>query len=171
MRSLIDCLFGTNESKAVTEAGWDGRSIKLSYDRYPTLPELLLGLLKSNTSGSESLSATAIGSVESVFPALDIIRRAGPPNLHRDEFFRYVSLHLGSKIWHVRELAARTICTLMLHQNWLSAVLKLMGDFCASTNRLHGILIAVKLILERRLELDPASATGKLLSFYPFFRS
>ena len=161
LRSLIDCLFGTSESKFVTEAGWDGRSIKLSYDKYPALPDLLLRLLETETNNPNTLSRQAIGAVESVFPALDIIRRAGPPGSHREDIFRRVSLHLGSKVWHVREIAARTICTLLLHDGWLPAVLGLIETAGESTNRLHGVLMAVKFILERRLALDPNSATGQ----------
>lgn len=161
LRSLIDCLFGTSESKSVTEAGWDGRSIRLSYENYPSLPELLLKLLDTDTSTSTASSAPQIGAVESVFPALDIIRRAGPPSTHRADIYRCVSMHLGSKIWHVREIAARTICTLFLHQNWLQDSLALISTADETMNRTHGVLLAVKFILERRLSLDQNFATGK----------
>lgn len=154
-------MFGTNESKATTAAGWDGRSVKLSYDKYPALPELLLKLLDTDTSLLDSPSARKISSVESMFPALDIIRRAGPPSTHRNEIFKSVSKHLGSKVWHVREIAARTICTLLLHSGWLPAVVKLIENSTKSTNRLHGVLMAVKCVLDRRVVLNPESATGK----------
>jgi hypothetical protein len=161
LRSLIDALFGTNESKAVTEAGWDGRSLKLSYEKYPALPELLLKLLDTNPSTSEHVTRPKISSVESMFPALDIIRRAGPPSTNRDELYRCVSAHLGSKVWHVRELAARTICTLLLHDDWVASVAELLETSTESTNRLHGVLMALKFVLERRLSLSANSATGK----------
>jgi hypothetical protein len=158
LRSLIDSLFGTSESKSVTEAGWDGRSIRLSYERYPTLPDLLVKLLDTDTSRSGYYASPVVGAVESVFPALDIIRRAGPPSSHRDEIYRCVSMHLGSKLWHVREIAARTICTLLLHQNWLQDVLSLIARCEESANCLHGTLMATKFILERRLLLDQPSS-------------
>ena len=161
LRSLIDCLFGTHESKAVTEAGWDGRSIKLNYDEYPTLPVLLLKLLRTETAIPSSPQIPTIGMIESVFPALDIIRRAGPPPTHRDEVYRYVSKHLGSKLWHVREIAARTICTMMLHNNWLSAIVELLESARESANRLHGVLMTVKFTIERRTSLNILSTTGK----------
>lgn len=163
LRSLIDSLFGTSESKSVTEAGWDGRSIRLSYERYPSLPELLLKLLDTNTDGTHISTTPVIGSVESVFPALDIIRRAGPPAAHQGEIYKCVSMHLGSKIWHIREIAARTICTMMLHKHWLQGVLDLVESSGQSANRLHGVLMAVRFILEKRLILDPASSTDGLL--------
>ncbi|KAG9246942.1 HEAT repeat protein-like protein [Calycina marina] len=154
LRSLIDCLFGTHESKNITEAGWDGRSIKLSYDEYPTLPSLLMKLLGAKTGGSEVSQIPTIGLVESVFPALDIIRRVGPPPAFRDEIFAGVAIHLSSKLWHVREIAARTLCTLMLHKDWLAALLTLVESAGESTNRLHGTLMAIRFTLERRLELN-----------------
>ena len=171
LRSLIDALFGTNESKAITEAGWDGRSIKLSYDKYPALPQLLPKLLDADSSQLEDVTVPKISSVESMFPALDIVRRAGPPSTHRQEIYKSVSVHLGSKVWHVREIAARTICTLLLHDDWLPAVVRLIENSTNSTNRLHGVLMTVKFVLERRLDLNPESATCKdpfpdLFEFY-----
>ena len=160
LRSLIDCLFGTHESKAVTDAGWDGRSIKLNYDEYPTLPGLLLKLLDTETATSINPQVPTIGLVESVVPALDIIRRAGPPPSSRDEVYRCVSKHLGSKLWHVREIAARTICTMMLHKNWLADIVGLLENVHDSTNRLHGVLMTIKFTLERRKALNILSTVG-----------
>jgi hypothetical protein len=160
LRSLIDCLFGTSESKFVNEAGWDGRSIKLSYDRYPALPELLIRLLSLNPDIQTAPGSAEIGAVESVFPALDIIRRAGPPENYRNEIFSSISNHLSSKIWHVRDIAARTICTLLLHDGWLPEVIDLLRTESGSGNRLHGILLSVRYLLERRFELSPATASS-----------
>ncbi|PQE06896.1 HEAT repeat protein [Rutstroemia sp. NJR-2017a BVV2] len=151
LRSLIDCLFGTSESKIYIEAGWDGRSTKLSYEKYPALPELLLSLLDNNN--SRQINASAIGAVQSVFPALDIIRRAGPPMVLRNEIETGVAAHLGSKVWHIRELAARTMCTFMLHNGWLPALKILLATSNTSTNHTHGVLMTVKFLLERRLAL------------------
>ncbi|KAG0647573.1 tRNA (cytidine(32)-2 -O)-methyltransferase non-catalytic subunit TRM732 [Hyphodiscus hymeniophilus] len=171
LRSLIDALFGTNESKVAIDAGWDGRSVKLSYDKYPALPALLIKLLDADTSLVQSMLAPKISSVESMFPALDIVRRAGPPTTHRKEIFRSVSQHLGSKVWHVREIAARTMCTMLLHSDWLSEVIKLMESSAGSTNRLHGVLMAVKFVLDRRLALHFESAIDGLDQLASFLES
>lgn len=153
LRSLIDCLFGTNENKASIEAGWDGRSTKLSYEKYPELPEILLKLLDQETSGIEDTNTPAIGSIESVFPALDIIRRAGPPIMLRKEIKEKVSLHLGSKFWHTRELAARTMCTFMLNDGWLLDLENLLKISDPSLNYTHGVLMTINFVLERRLSV------------------
>lgn len=158
---MIDCLFGTSESKLITEAGWDGRSIRLSYDNYPALPELLLKLLNTEISVSTEVNKPIIGAVESVFPALDIIRRAGPPDSNREAIFDQVCKHLGSKVWHVREIAARTVCTLLMQDGWLNEIEKLMISCHESTNKAHGTLTAIRFFLERRLDVNPSSLKGK----------
>jgi hypothetical protein len=163
LRSLIDSLFGTSESKSVTEAGWDGRSTRLSYERYAALPELLLKLLKTDIQESENVDSPMIGAVESVFPALDIIRRAGPPRELRQEVFTSIAFHLGNRIWHVRDIAARTICTLLLHDGWLLDTLSLLDSSCASANRTHGVLVAIKYLLERRYELKMGFSLGETI--------
>lgn len=161
MRSLIDCLFGTSESKLVTEAGWDGKSIRLAYERYPTLPEILLNLLAAEPNGHVGYTTPQIGAVESVFPALDIIRRAGPPRKLRPEIHASIKVHLGSNIWHVRDIAARTICTLLLDERWLEGLTDLLETCGNSSNRIHGVLLAIKYLLERRLELNLLKTSGK----------
>lgn len=161
LRSIIDRLFGTSESKTITESGWNGKSIKLSYEAYPDLADLLDNLLKSGSDAGKRLNQPALGVVELVFPALDIIRRAGPPSNHRDSIHNSVLFHLGSPVWDVREIAAHTICAFMLHTAWVSSVTDLLETPTTSANRRHGVLLAVKYILERRLILDPATAIGK----------
>ena len=127
LRSLIDCLFGSQESKAMIEAGWDGKANRIAYHRYPNLPPVLSSLLKS---GHQMLSPTGVtvSAAESVFPALDIIRRAGPPELLRDEIQVDVSVYLSSPVWHVRELAARTLCSCLLHERWLQTIKSILQE-------------------------------------------
>jgi hypothetical protein len=170
LRSLIDCLFGTSESKLITEAGWDGKSIRLAYERYPALPEILLSLMATQTTQPMARASPQIGAVESVFPALDIIRRAGPPKRLREEIHACIKSHLGSSIWHVRDIAARTICTLLLDERWLEGLTELLETCSNSSNQVHGVLLATKYLLERRLELNPLTASGRCLSD-PYFGS
>jgi hypothetical protein len=161
LRSIIDRLFGTSESKAATESGWDGKSIKLSYEAYPNLADLLEKLLQTGTDEGKRLGQPALSVIELVFPALDIIRRAGPPSSHRDSIQSSVSFHLGSPVWDVRDIAAHTICTFMLHTKWVTSVTDLLESPTTSANRRHGVLLAVKYILERRFALEPATAISK----------
>lgn len=159
LRSLIDCLFGTNENKSSMDAGWDGKTLRVSYVKYPTLSEDLISLLQS---GRDAMEAGVQNSAaESVFPALDIIRRAGPPDAHRDELYGLIAEYLGSHLWHVREIAARTLCSFLLHKAWVPLVNQLLYDAVGSTNRLHGTLLTIKSCLERVSEVTPDSLEGK----------
>lgn len=159
LRSLIDSLFGTNDNKTEIEAGWDGKSIKISYERYPTLPDLLVKLLGAKidprTNGQPVISA-----VESVFPALDIVRRAGPPSAHRNQIYKLVMKHLGSNVWNVREMAAHAICVLVPCGEWAASTKALLTIKAPSTNLRHGSLLAVRFILERQREMNTRNALG-----------
>ncbi|KAL6403743.1 hypothetical protein AUP68_13113 [Ilyonectria robusta] len=157
LRSLIDCLFGSHESKATMEAGWDGKANRIAYHRYPSLPKVLLNLLMS---GHEIMAPTAMGSAaaESVFPALDIIRRAGPPELLRDELQLHITRYLASPVWHVREIAARTLCSCLLHDKWLDAIAALAAESVQPANinfqnYVHGVLLSLKFVIERLQEV------------------
>lgn len=119
-----------------------------------------MNLLATVPSEHSAPDPTQIGAFEWVFPALDIIRRAGPPKDLREEIYACIKVHLGSIIWHVRDIAARTICTLLLDENWLSRILDLLETCSGLTNQIHGVLMAVKYLLERRLELNPNTASG-----------
>lgn len=170
LRGLMDSLFGTSESKALMEAGWDGKASRLHYARYPSLAPVLLGLLKSGRAMIREL--TTIAAAEAVFPALDIVRRAGPPAALRDELQMYIADYLASPAWHVREIAARTLCSCMLHSEWLDTLRSLLvrTDSADSSekNRFHGALMTGKFLVERLAEVMPAELTGKS-EMPPFF--
>ena len=160
LRSLIDCLLGTGESKHVTESGWDGHTIRISYAKYPTLPGVLVNLLKSaGSSITPGLGSSA--AAEAVFPVLDIVRRAGPPDECRDELFGYIKEYLGSQIWHVRDVAARTVCSFLLQGDWVGTVEELLRASGGSANRLHGALLTTRFIVERKLEMSRDALIGR----------
>lgn len=166
LRSLIDCLFGSHQSKATMEAGWDGKANRIPYHRYPSLPKVLLNLLKS---GHQMMAATAASSAaaESVFPALDIIRRAGPPELLREELQVHIAKYLASPVWHVREIAARTLCSCLLHDLWLDTIISLAAESVRSPignvqNHVHGVLLSLKYIIDRLSEVMPEQLQRKI---------
>lgn len=157
LRSLIDTLFGAVDTKASMEAGWDGVTTRIAYRKYPSLPGVLLDLVKSGgrdmmETGSQTTAA------EAVFPALDIIRRAGPPEEQRDELYGHICRYLGSHLWHVREMAARTICSFLLTVDWIAEMKDLVRDSLESANKLHGSLLALRFVLERKAEVTTEDA-------------
>lgn len=165
LRSLIDCLFGSHESKAAMEAGWDGKANRIAYHRYTTLPSCLLNLLKE---GHRMMApTTSSAGAESVFPALDIIRRAGPPELLRDELQIHVAKYLASPVWHVREIAARTLSSCLLHDKWLDAVKQLASEALLAQdgnaqNHVHGVLLTIKCLVEKLRDVKVDYLHGKM---------
>ncbi|GKT87820.1 HEAT repeat protein [Colletotrichum tofieldiae] len=168
LRSLLDNLFGTNESKATLEAGWDGKTTRLQYHKYPILPSVLLNLLRS---GREVMQPTTLGSTiaaESVFPALDIVRRAGPPDASRDELYGLVTGYLASPVWHVREMAARALCSFLLKDDdWVAAAAAIVDDSLAAApasrnNHIHGALLTVKAVFERLSDVAPQKLSSAI---------
>lgn len=167
LRSLIDNLFGTHESKAMIEAGWDGKANRIHYHRYPNLPGVLRNLLQSGHRILSEMSSSGTAAAESVFPALDIIRRAGPPDLLRDEIQVHVAAYLSSPVWHVRDMAARTLCSCLLHEKWLVVIKDIFetavaGESKSKQNHVHGVLMTLKFLIERLSEVAPE----RLLSMY-----
>ncbi|OBT50818.1 hypothetical protein VE04_08320 [Pseudogymnoascus sp. 24MN13] len=150
VKALLDCMLGTSDNKAATEAGWDGRSIRISYDRYKGLPEVLLRLLK--------IDSSIPAQTNLVFPALEFARRVGPPEKNRaefrEEFYNSVIKHLNCPIWIFRDLAARTASTFLLEDNWKAPIIELLESKSFSTNGLHGIFLLIRYLIEKRLDLD-----------------
>jgi hypothetical protein len=141
------------------ESGWDGHTIRISYSKYPSLPGVLLNLLKS--AGTSITLGMQSAAAEAVFPVLDIIRRAGPPEEHRDQLFSYIEEYLGSRFWHVREIAARTLCSFLLQDGWVDFVRDMLFRCQNDANRLHGALLAIKFIIERKSETASRIPFGK----------
>lgn len=164
LRSLIDCLFGNHENKSTIEAGWDGKANRIPYHRYPSLPEVLKNLLESGHK-MMSQNANATMAAESVFPALDIIRRAGPPEMLRSEIQTHITQYLSSPVWHVREMAARTICSCLLHEGWLTSLETIFSEARTGKrdqNFVHGALLCLKFVFERLSEVNVDLVLGNL---------
>lgn len=163
------------------EAGWDGRTTRISYAKYPALPGVLVNLLETGQQRSAADGGSGDGdgddgvllgsqsTAESVFPALDIVRRAGPPEAARDRLYDAIAWYLGSRIWHVRELAARTLCSFLLRRGWAAQAAALLvananangSSPRGSANRLHGALLTLKFLLERLRDVMPELLFGK----------
>ncbi|KAK6582273.1 hypothetical protein PZA11_004681 [Diplocarpon coronariae] len=151
---LADSIFGTSPSKTDIEDGWDGKSIKISYDRYPSLPETIVNLLQ-------------IGTGDTVLPALDFLRRAGPPSSKKDEIEGLVSGFLGHKAWQIRETAAHTLCSLTMSRSLAETIRLLSVGTTQSTNDRHGKLLAIKVVLGRRLPMAGTHSKRELSQILP----
>ncbi|KAJ8129317.1 hypothetical protein O1611_g4314 [Lasiodiplodia mahajangana] len=130
LRSLIDNLFGTNETKSAMEAGWDGRTVRIAYHKFEALPSLLVNLLELGKKSSGITIGTQ--TAEAVFPALDIIRRAGPPEGHLEKL-------LHGALLTIRFLLERLLQVMpeQFSEENIDVVYELLSDLAASSSCLH----------------------------------
>ena len=164
-RSLIDRLFGTSDRPNGKETSNQSNSFRLSYEKYPTLQPLLFRLLAGDLLGNASnqqdnVDLSSSVPAELVFPALDILRRSGRPATGSEIVDRLVFEHLGSKIWNVRELAARTFCCLASQRQYISILAKLMKPYRRTSNRWHGILLTMKLLVAMHFRYEEENWQG-----------
>ncbi|TGJ86103.1 hypothetical protein E0Z10_g2662 [Xylaria hypoxylon] len=127
LRSLIDNLFGTNENKLAMEAGWDGRTVRISYHKFEALPSLLVNLLELGKKPSGIAMGTQ--TAEAVFPALDIIRRAGPPEGYFQKLYDTIS-------WFLLERLLQVMPDQLSEEN-INAVYEMLGDLSTSSDCLQ----------------------------------
>ena len=157
-RALIDRLFGTNDRPNGNDSPNQSTPFKLSYDKYPTLPSLLNRMLGVHSLvdafKQHNIDLPSSVPAELVFPALDILRCAGRPTKENTTIDRLVFIHLGSKIWNIRELAARTICSLASGRHYISILAELMRPYRRSSNRWHGVLLTMKFLVGKHFRYE-----------------
>ncbi|KAK0121786.1 hypothetical protein ONS95_010069 [Cadophora gregata] len=156
IRSLFDFIFGTNTGKDIVEKGWDGKSTTINYNQYPALVDLITHLLETGTD-------------EALFPAMDVLRRAGPPPGHLQRIESLISKQLGNSEWQIRRIAADCLCSFLMGGNWLKSALMFLELDAEGSNQRHGQLLVVRAILSQRLRGATHSEIGKLLEALPSF--
>jgi hypothetical protein len=157
-QTLTDFLLGT-ETRDQIEHGWGGHGTKVSFDRYPKVWSVLMSLLESSSKNQEE-SSKIFSTVEKTIPVLDIIRRAGTPKDDLQYVYDQIQRHLDSKSWHVRDLAARTLCALSPAQEWKYIILQLKRLGGRSANRTHGVLLTIANIISRQSGSIQSSEAG-----------
>jgi hypothetical protein len=168
-RALIDRLIATNATghRDDVSVDWSRGSSRISYDKYSSLSSLLPRLLQEQP-GEESRTSSQpnLGlehSVQMVFPALDLLRRAGPPRELYDELKALVLNQLSNPVWHIRDLAARTYATFVsldgnaTPDSTVQELRHLGPANCRSQNGIHGRLLAIRYIVEK---VDSAGSHG-----------
>ncbi|KAL2064257.1 hypothetical protein VTL71DRAFT_4751 [Oculimacula yallundae] len=158
IRGLFDNLFGTTTGKDIVEMGWDGKSTQIDYHRYPALVDLIVNLLE-------------MGTDDALFPAMDVLRRAGPPPDQQLEIEALVTEQLANNHWHVRSIAADCLSSLRVDQYWEDLVRDFLKSNSRSPNQRHGQLMVVKAVLKQRLDFSRSDHMRDLSTILPFFRA
>jgi hypothetical protein len=156
-KALIERLLGSSEAQDWKELE-RARTSRFSYDDYPSLVGILSDLLNPEGPLKQSIENTPDSSspldlhgAEGVFPALQILRQARPPEANREVIVESVKKLFASPHWHLRDMAARTVVSLLpIHELDLFACSLLFAEY-RSHNLQHGTLLAAKYMIRKLL--------------------
>jgi hypothetical protein len=157
-KALIERLLGSNEAQDWKERD-RAKTSRFSYDNYPSLVGMLSDLLnpegplKQSIEGApQSSSPLDLHGAEGVFPALQILRQAQPPEDALGPIVKSVGKLLTSPHWHLRDMAARTIVSLQPVYRLRAAAFALLSTRPSSHNLQHGTLLAVEYMIRKLLQ-------------------
>jgi hypothetical protein len=172
-KALIERLLGSSEAQDWKEQE-RAKTSRFSYDNYPSLLGILADLLDPSGPVKETIENDVEGSnpfdlhgAEGVFPALQILRQARPPTSELAPIRASVEKLLASPHWHMRDMAARTVVSLLPQHEMYDAAFKMLGENHKSINTRHGVLLAVKYMM-RRLANDQLSPGRSIFSYRHF---
>ena len=163
-RALVDRIFGTNDSRGTVAHADPQRSSRISYADYPNLSESVMRLLCIDGERESSSPVT----IELVFPALDIILRASPPQHLQNLIRKAVFDHLGSKVWHVRDLASRAYTSLVSAAEACGEIRSLLQYPGKDQNFVHGALLSIKNLMGRAFSSREHHVMGESNKLWPF---
>jgi hypothetical protein len=156
-KALIERLLGSDEAQDWKEREMT-RTSRFSYDNYPALVGMIKDLLnpegplKDSLDTPETNSPMDLHGAEGVFPALQILRQAMPPEDDRMTILQSVTKLLSSPHWHLRDMAARTVTALYKASELLTGVKWLLDNFEDSSNAKHGKLLCIKYCVIKGLQ-------------------
>ena len=166
-KALLDRLLGSSDTQKWKEQK-PARISRLSYGNYPNLLEIMTKLLVPRDSRGrlvvevhKSMSTSIIRATEGVFPALQILQQAPPPEANR-ETIRGLILHLTrSPYWHVRDMAARTFASGLRQTECVSVIRNMLSSLNKRQNSFHGLLLCVKYSLITHIKSSHSSTISK----------
>lgn len=154
-KALIERLLGSSEAQDWKEQD-RAKTSRFSYDNYPSLLGILADLLDPSGPVKETIEKSSEGNnpfdlhgAEGVFPALQILRQARPPIGELAPIRASVEKLLSSPHWHMRDMAARTVVSLLPSHEMYDAAFKMLSIDHSSINTRHGTLLAVKYMMRK----------------------
>lgn len=145
--ALTNRLFGLRKSRNDYFSGITTRSF---FEKFVGVRTVLLKNLQEKVGGLEGGDAV---SIEMVYPALSLIARMemDPEYDGMEDFQEPIERCMRSRIWKVREMAARAFTALIGPKQVVDTIAVLMKVGTERQNELHGNLCTVRVLLERRV--------------------
>ncbi|KAH7359589.1 HEAT repeat protein-like protein [Pyrenochaeta sp. MPI-SDFR-AT-0127] len=157
-KALIERLLGSDEAQDWKERE-RGKTSRFSYDNYPSLVKILFDLLDPQGALKQSIESTPdntspmdLHGAEGVFPGLQILRQARPPDAVIQPMVQSVEKLLASPHWHLRDMAARTIVSLLSTDQLYRSAVTILKTRPDPHNMQHGHLLAVKYMIKKMLQ-------------------
>lgn len=144
--ALQNRLFSSKKVKANYMPSYPAR---LFFEKFSTIRSLFLETLEDSISNGLVNQA----EIEKVFPVLTIMGRLEPTPGYRglDAFVPIMIRILGNKIWKVREMASRSLPSLISSGEKFNEILRLLIGTVQSNeknlNKIHGALLAIREII------------------------
>ena len=148
MKALLNRINGGTDTSSPRASSSHRRFSKLTYEKFPHLPEMTLRLLSSQAQGLQ-YDQTDVLHAQRVFPALEIVERFGLPTSRAIEIRQAIIYHLEGPIWPMREKAAKTLGSIMLESDLLNETRNLLSKDWPHHNALHGRLLYLRWLLNR----------------------
>lgn len=169
-KALIERLLGSDEAQDWKDQQRTKTS-RFSYDDYPSLVGILTDLLDPEGALKESIeqaptegSPLDLHGAEGVFPALQILRQARPPQDSLPPIIASIEKLLGSPHWHLRDMAARTLVSLYSTNELYRAACILLKKTTRSHNAKHGTLLAAKYLVWKFFQSAASNSKFKILN-------
>ncbi|KAK9246382.1 putative death-receptor fusion protein-domain-containing protein [Lipomyces tetrasporus] len=123
-------------------------SARLFFSRFKNIKDILLHHLSEHV---HQLGSLETSHVETVYPVLSLLSRLEGTNGYSglNAFRPLIMRCLSSRIWKIREIAARSLLALVSTDSWLETYRDLISGLSRSNqNGTHGRLLALQVLLE-----------------------
>lgn len=149
LKALLSRLNGGTDTSSTRVSSSHRRFSRLTYEKFPNLPELILKLLRSQPRGGDQKENHSILHAQRVFPALEILERFGLPSIHQIEIETAIKHHLEGSFWSIREKAARALALTLDSDAVADEAERLLSPDWFSQNALHGRLLVLRYFIAR----------------------
>ncbi len=148
-KALIRRLNGGTDTSSTRASSPHRRFSKLMYEKYPSLPDLLLKMLRRVDVARLDVGQSEISAsiqAQRVFPALEIVEISGLPSQHNFEIKKLIWHHMESLAWPIREKAAKALALVLKDEDRHADIQTLLRPDWPSQNALHGRLLHLRCI-------------------------
>ena len=149
MKALLNRINGGADTSSARASSSQRRLSRLTYQKYPNLPDLTLRLICLGPDRYQPDGTSAAAQAQKVFPAIEIVERFGLPTDHRDDIKKAMIHHLEGPVWAIRDKAAKALSSIADRNDFVDEISRMMSSNWCSQNALHGRLLYLRWLTRR----------------------